>query len=400
MKLELTQKKLTADELLDQADRVERENEKKRCEMMKTVASKRWYLANHIHETEDGGKMDFDRWPFQRELYQTDAQDLVIIGATGWGKSLYSIVDDFAKAMCGLRVIHVCDKAQKRNAFVLGIVDPLIHRIPFYAALLRGAAEERKAEQDSSYSKHFGDGIIYYLSAQTESDFFSYRGDSTMVDEYQLCDQENVEKLFGRRTGSFFRFQTVMGNPKDFGTAQNRNIHWQYLLSDQRQWHIPCPRCHEFQRLGWTTHFVNERRNDYGALIDVRIRDEERAEDENMDPRPMCTFCEHPMWRLHPEGMWKVTNPGKRRVGYQLSNFHNPDVSVRELMGEYRKGIHNPNAMGSFVNNQCGDPYSVSGANITEQMLEQASTGIASGIDPYNFEMADMIEFEDMDIRT
>ena len=389
-----------ADEILAKADQQERIDAAKRREMMKTVAQMRWKLATEIHETEDGSKMNFERFPFQKEIYQSTAEDLVVFGGTGWGKTLFAIIDDFAKALCGLRVIHVCDKAQKRNSFVLGIVDPLIHRIPFYAAMLEGAAKDRKAEVDSAYQKHFGDGMMYFLGANSESDFYSYRGDSTMVDEMQLCDLDNLAKLFGRRTGSFYRFQTVMGNPKEFGSAQNQNIHWQFLESDQRQWKIPCPHCHEYQRLSWGTHFVKERTNDFGAIVEVEILDKERADQEELEIRPICQFCGFPMWRLHPEGKWVVTNPGKRRHGYQLSNLYNPEVSTLELLGEYRKGFHNPGLKASFHQNQLGEPYAASGANITEEMLEQACTGLNSGVMPYAFIDVSDLEFHDVDVQT
>ncbi len=363
--------------------------EQKRIDKMKEVAAERWMFATTQMKTEQGEWLDFDRWPFLKEIYQNDAPDIVLIGAAGWGKTLYCIADDIAKAACDLRVFHVMDNFVKRDRFVLGIIDPMLSSNAYCIGMMRHA-KSRSREMDSARFKHFGDGSINYVGSNSDSDFATYRADCASVDEHQLCDRNNLRRIFHRMTGSDWGFINLMGNPRGIGTAENQNLHWEFLQTDQRQWHIPCPSCNVFQVLGWWSHFVEETKNEHGVITAVKQRDENWDEEGPLEMRPVCTNCGEPMYRLSQDGKWIATAPGKRRRGYQLSSLYNPTAVLagngpKSLLTFYRKGLHNPNDMADFVNDQLGMPHSTTGSSITEDMLQAASTGKSAGVAPYRF---------------
>jgi hypothetical protein len=363
--------------------------EKKRTDKMREVAELRWQIAQTQHKTELGEFLDFDRWPFLVEIYKNDAPDIVLIGSAGWGKTEFLICDDSAKAACDLRVFHVMDNFVKRDRFVLGRIDPCFASSAFYSGMLKHAKNKNR-EMDSARFKHFGDGSINFVGSNSDSDFSTYRADTACVDEHQLCDKTNLRRIFHRMTGSDFGFITLVGNPRGVGTAENQNLHWEFLQTDQRQWHIPCPTCNVVQILGWWSHFIEETKNEYGAITEVKVRDENWDPEGSLEFRPICTNCGSAMYRLSRDGKWVATVPGKRRRGYQLSSLYNPTAVLsgngpKSLLTFYRKGLHNPNDMADFVNDQLGMPHSTTGSSITEDMLQMVSTGKAAGVQAYSF---------------
>jgi phage terminase large subunit GpA-like protein len=367
-----------------------------RRDKLREIAELRWKIATTAHKTERGEFLDFDRWPFLEEIYKDDAMESVLYGAAGWGKSELLICDAAAKATLGLRVFYVLNSMHSRNKMVLGRIDPGFASVPFYKGMLE-AAKNRGAEVDSANFKHFGDGSINFINSNSDSDFFQHRADCVSVDEHQLCNRDNLRKTFHRMTGSDYGFVVNAGNPDIVGTAENQNIDWEYQQSDQRQWHIPCPSCGAFQVLGWWSHLIEEKKNEYGAILEVKVRDPRWDPEGEREPWPVCTNCAEPMPRLSHDGAWRATAPGRRRRGRQLSSLYNPTSNMTKLFGFYRDGLHDPSAMKDFVNNQLGLAYNTSGSSITEDMLEAASTGSAAGVAPYRMVPAGELEWAQLE---
>jgi phage terminase large subunit GpA-like protein len=385
-----------ADEIMREADDQNLLDEARRAEMLKKIASYRWLLASTHHRLDTGDHLDFERFFYQKEIYQCPSGDMVVLGSTGNGKSEYLLTSAFAMSILGLKVGYIVDTSQKRNDLTLGRVDPVIHSVPLYAGMLKGAQADRNAEVDSARFKHFGDGSILFIGSRAEGDFYSARLDATIVDEHQLCDQNNLTRLFGRRTGSMFRFSIICGNPKSYGTSDNQNLHWHWLKSDQRQWHVPCPYCGIHQVLGWWSHFIEEEKNEFGAILSVRPKDTERDADGVMEIRPVCTNCQRPMRRISTDGKWIASHPGRKKTGFHLSNLFNPLVGTNELFAEYLTGLSDPQKATAFTNDQLGLPGENAGASITAAMLESVSTGRPAGVAPYRVVPADQIVWRDL----
>lgn len=535
-----------ADRMMAEADALHALNEEKRRLMMREVARYRWLFATQHHRLENGEPLDFDRWHYQKEIYQCAAPEIVVMGSTGQGKAqpldamirvpcgwlrmrdakvgdivctpsgvnakiagvypqgpkeiwrvnmrdgrwaeacaehlwevftgksptpqivntmrlkemldkgeapklrvarhrrvhsrtrrkmrVYSvrpspvpvreaqcvlldntehlyitnchivthntevgICDDIARAAAGMRVFHVLDTAHKREKLVQSRIDPILKTVPAYRQLFR-AAKARQALVDNTRFKHLGDGSVNFIGANSESDFSTHRADSVLIDEHQLCDQGNIRKIFHRLSGSDWRFTFFMGNPRGAGTDENQNLAWEYQNSDQRRWHVPCPNCRVPQELGWWSHFIEEVRNEHGAVLEVRLRDQQRAFGvDGKEFRPICVHCHSPMIRLTKEGFWKAMNPGLRRAGFQISNLYNPTSNIIELYEFYKKSLHDPKYLADFINDQLGLPYSSEGDRITDELLQSASTGQAAGVAPYRLVRASGLSWRDLD---
>jgi phage terminase large subunit GpA-like protein len=314
----------------------------RRAEMMSTVAKYRWQIARHYHTLENGEHLDFDRYPFQRAIYEDDAQYLVVMGSVQWGKSEFLICSSIAMALAGMGVFYVIDKYEKRDKIVKSRIDPTLKSVPFYKELMK-AAKARGAESDSTRFKHLGDGFINFVGSNSDGDFSSYKADCAIVDEHQLCLPHNIGRLPMRMSGSTWRFRIIVGNPRNKGTRENQNLDWEFQNSDQRKWHIPCDHCGLEQVIAWDTHVVREVRNKAGGVLAVEIRDEDwTPQSYPRDIRPICLGCKSPMNRLHKQGFWKPLNPGHLHHGYQLSNLYNPKHARRRAVRAVHEGPAQP----------------------------------------------------------
>ena len=323
-----------------------------------------------------------------RHLYVTD--NYVVTH-----NSEFLICTAASMAACGLKVFYVLDKYDKRDRFVAARITPTFNEVPLYRAMIQ-VARDRSAKADSARFKAFGPGSINFVGSNSPSDFSSYAADASINDEHQLCDSDNVAKIFHRLSGSPWRFQIIVGNPRIVGTADNQNLDWEYQQSDQRRWHLPCEDCGQWQVLGWWSHFIREDRNKAGAITNIEVRDADWRQDSVLDIRPMCTHCRRPMNRLSRAGDWKALNPGHLRHGFQLSNLNNPNVRVggpESLLTLYQKGLHSPTKMADFVNDQLGMAWSMEGSSVTDRMLSQCSTGELAGLPAYGFLPADALRW-------
>ena len=386
-----------ADQILAAADQERILEEAKRAEMMARVAKARWAIASLHHQLQNGNRMNFDKWSFQKEIFQCDLQHVRLVGSTGWGKTEYSICNMLAMAFCGLRVIHVIEKYTKRNNFVGGELNPRLGKVAWYAEMIEYAKSVQQQAVNSTSFKHFGSGYVNFIGSQSEGDFTGYRADCVQVDDHQDCNQENLRMAFDRMNGSPYAFTCFIGNPRQVGTEENQNIDWEYKQSDQREWHVPCPYCREFQILDWWSHFVEEKKNKFGAITSVEIRDKERRQRGILEYRPLCTNCQMPMDRLSRQGKWVKLAPSNKLVaGFRKSNLVVPTTKMWELFDHYRKGLHDPGAMAKFVNNQLGMPYSASGSGIDDAMLQSASTGQACKMPAYRLIPAESMQWRSL----
>lgn len=374
-----------AEELLAEARVEDIARASRRVDMMQRIATMRWEIARKHHRDEDGNPLDFGEYPFQPAIYQDTAPEQVMMCSTQIGKSVWLLTTAVAMALAGLKVFYVFSKFQKRNITVASQIDPIFQQVDLYRKAMQGA-REKAGDADNVSLKFFGHGFINFVASNSPSEFTGYRADVAVIDDHQDCEIDNLSGINGRLAGSKWRFRIWVGNPRGMGSAENENIHWQYLLSDQRQWHIPCYYCGKEQILGWWSHFVDERKNKFGGIVSVSPRDPDWRSDRAADMRPICTHCHKPMNRLARDGRWIAMKPGVERHGYQLSNLYNPNTPAAELFEQYVQAKHSPVRMQRFINDQLGLPHNFDGDSITDEMLENASTGNLCNLPSYRFE--------------
>lgn len=378
---------------LDDKHRKQVERESRRRAMCAEAARYRWIIAQEYHRLANGNRLSFDDYPFQPPIYQDDATELVVYGSVQWGKTEFLICAAMAMAAVGLKVFFVLSKIDKRERLTKTRIDPALNSVPIYKALVE-AAEKAGRKTDSVRIKHIGDGSIVFVVATADRDFTSVDADVVIVDEYQECEGDNLQKVDNRLSGSPWQFKIFVGNPLLRGTESNQNLDFQFQQSDQRQWHIECGNCKTLQVLNWWKHVVDEDRNpETGAILSIRPKDPTWQGPGVLDLNPICDVCDRPVDRLSRDAEWRPMNPGHPRHGYQLSNLYNCNKRLDDLFQKYLLAKHKPSLMQDFINNQLGLAHNQDGTAITQDMLAACSTGRLLGVEPFAFVPASMLKW-------
>jgi hypothetical protein len=288
--------------------------------------------------------------------------------------------------ICGMNLIWVISKKEKRDKFVADRINPCIESNPHYRKMME-TARVRGANADSTGLKHIGEGSINFVYATTENEFTTYSGTSVIVDEHQECPLVNLRQLDNRMSGTEWGYFMRVGHPDLEGTEENANLDYLYQMSDRRVWQVPCPFCKVPQELNWEDHVVAVTRNRSGGITKIVPRDQEWSPSSVLDMRPVCRECHAPMIRLTKRADWIATNPGISRHGYNLGNIYNPSpmCALSKLFERYLSARHSPNDMKEFYNKVLGKPFSMGTEKITEAMLGNCSTGEMTGVAPYRF---------------
>jgi phage terminase large subunit GpA-like protein len=161
-----------------------------------------------------------------------------------------------------------------------------------------------------------------------------------------------------QRTSNFFNRKVVaVSTPTVEGFSAIARL---YDDSDQRRYHVPCPRCGELQVLEWSG--VIYKRDDEVDLDDVHYR---------------CAHCggrieEREKGEMVAAGRWKAERQHDHR-GYQISALYSPWVRWRELVLEWLKATTERNKRGlqEFVNLRLGETWTEESERITVESLEK-----------------------------
>lgn len=377
--------------VVDQSRQEEMAREGRRYGAAQEIAEARWMIATEVHRLEDGvtpldlgQKGQQGERPFLADIYRDACLDRIIYGSAQWGKTEWAICEAVAAASYGMKQLMVISTGPKRDAFASGRLNPCFTAVPMYAQAIR-EAKHRGGDAESVRLKHFGAGFIKLIAATVPREFTSHPIDSTIIDEHQESNVDNIKLVDDRMSGSWYRGLTRIGHPTTDGTEENGNLDYLFKNSDRRDWRIPCLHCGEVQKLNWWKHIVFEKKNRHGGIVGLRPRDAEWKPGSKLDMRAVCGKCHRPMDRLSRAGHWHIDNPGHERHGWKISNLYNVNKRVSELFERYSAARYKPHDMKEFVNKQLGEPFSVDGAKITEAILDLCADGESSGIPPFHF---------------
>ncbi len=163
-----------------------------------------------------------------------------------------------------------------------------------------------------------------------------------------------------QRTSNFFNRKIIAVSTP---TVENFSaIARLYDDSDQRRYHVPCPRCGVLQVLEWSG-VIYKGEDGVHNLEDVHYR---------------CAHCagrieERERPAMLAAGEWQAANPGHRNRGYQLSALYSPWVRWRELATEWVKATTERDKRGlqEFVNLRLGETWTEESERITVEALEK-----------------------------
>ena len=290
---------------------------------------------------EEGSPLDFETFPFQRELYETFARrDLPTvdvmksaqcgISAAGVALALY------AGDVWGANVLYVLPSTEDAHDFSDTRVRPAIEDSPWLRSRISGT--------DNKGLKRIGRANLYFRGSRSESKALSIPADIVVFDELDRLDQRNVLR-FRRRLASptSLRLERRFSNPSfpEFG------IHELYLRSDQRSWLVRCSCGHE-------------------APLVYEQTDEEHHVDEERAVR-VCGRCGRELDRVRiGAGRWVPRRPGSP-PGYHVSRLIVPDEDLVSIVAAHRRTSEDE--VQAHHNFDLGVPYSPRGGSISRELV-------------------------------
>ena len=292
----------------------------------------------------DGEAFDLRRYPFLVELFDSNAQEIVVRKGAQLGFTI----------ACILRTIDNAERRYKRSAiyymptrddvadFSKARFGRLLRENPSLGKLVRGT--------DSTNMKRVGDVYIYFRGAKSRSQAKSVPADAITFDERDEMDQRIVDLARTRLDGSALREEVSLST----ATVPGFGVDYDYTeRSDQRTWHIRCQACG-----AWTCLEL-----DFPGCIE-RDRDGKcfRA----------CKKCRRPILVLR--GQWVPALKDRPVVGYWVSQLCSPRMPLDHIMQEFEDPHRNT---AEFYNSRLGLPF----ADL-DTMLDEAALSAVVGNEP------------------
>lgn len=288
--------------------------------------------------TEDGRPLDFDAYPYQRELYAT------------FGDREVPSVDVMKSAQCGISAaavslaLYAPDVWQANVLYVLPTSDDAYD---FSDTRVKPSIEDSAylsfvvASTDNKGLKRIGRSNVYFRGSGSERKALSIPADVLILDEYDRLDQRQVPK-FQRRlnAATSLKLQRRFSNP----SFPESGIHALYLESDQREWLVACAGCKAEAPItyagGEGSHRVDEGR---------RVR--------------VCARCGR---TLRPEqigaGRWVPRHPGLGAVGFHISRLIVPADDMGAIIDAH--GQTAEDEIAAHYNFDLGLPYAPKGGSL------------------------------------
>jgi phage terminase large subunit GpA-like protein len=119
--------------------------------------------------------------------------------------------------------------------------------------------------------------------------------------------------------------------------------------SDQRYYFVPCPHCHEPQRLVWA-----------------------QVKWDSGKPETSAYCCEHcgTLWNdgeriaALAHGEWRASKPFNGIAGFHLSEIYSPFVKLSEMVANFLQAKSLPETLQQWVNESLGEAYEQAGSTV------------------------------------
>lgn len=310
------------------------------------------------------GRYNTERTPYCREPMEclsvtSPIQKVVLIWGAQLGKSTTG------NAWCGYvmdnspgPMLAVLPRVQDAMDYSRLRIEPMIAATPRLQR--RVASKWTRDGGNTLLTKKFPGGVLLMTGANSAAGLKSRPIRDLFMDEvdeypWDVEEQGDPIALAIRRTNTFGHRRKILITSTPTIKGRSR-IEAEYEASDQRQFHVPCPECGEYQvlvfkRLKWPK----------GKPEEVQYE---------------CEHCERRFPEIAkrdflPAGRWVARRPTDLVAGFHLPSWYSPLgwLSWREIAGEWLEGHEDPNDLKVFVNTVMAETFEDRGESPPWQTL-------------------------------
>ena len=280
--------------------------------------------------------------PYQREVLDAISPhsryaQVVLMWGSQLGKTemLLTLIAYIIAAQPG-PILVVQPTLSMAEAFSKDRISPMVRDME----VLRGLVADPKARDAGStiFHRRFVGGHLTIVGSNSPAGLASRPIRYLLMDEIDRWEasagaEGDPATLAIARTRTFWNRKIVMvSSPTTRGASR---IEQAWLESDQREYHVPCPHCGQYQRLIW------------GRV--------EWPEGRPHEAQYRCAGCERLIHHTQKglmlaNGRWEPSNPGSAIAGFHLSELYSPWRGWGELAVEWLTAQGNVERLRAFVN--------------------------------------------------
>jgi len=314
------------------------------------------------------GKWRTSRTPYLREIMdelspQTPTQEVKVIKGTQLGftelanNAILCYMDLYP---CPIQMIMPTEKLSSKHSKAK--LTPSIKSISSIMNKVKDA--KTKDDAGGTYEKEFDGGMFSLGWSNSAASFASFSARMVVLDDVERFPEdvegEGSPVDLGRNRADAFPNRKIYIN----STPKNKNgvIDREYEDSDQRKYHMPCPRCSElitFEFNEDNQNFIFEWDNENYKLLSESIKYK----------CPECSglideFKKTEMMNESTGAKWIAGNPSHHHKGYKLNSFYSPlgwlawISIIREWIKAKKAEENGDNSlMKRFINTRLAEAY-------------------------------------------
>lgn len=255
---------------------------------------------------EPKGPLDFERFPFQPEMYRAlgDCKEGVVQKSTQVGVSAFLVRwTMYWPDTRGVTALYVFPKNKQMYDFSDTRVKPLIEGSEYLTSRMPHGSVRNKG------LKKVGIGHVYYRGSESKHDLQSVDADLVALDEYDDLSPGNIPDAERRISGSQLGLIRRVGVP----TTPEWGIARAYTLSDRRRWFVECEHCGEWQHI------------DFWKNIEIELDDQREVKTATR----VCRHCRKPI--DVSKGEWVAEYPERDTPGFHVSRLIVPGADMKTI---------------------------------------------------------------------
>lgn len=229
--------------------------------------------------------------------------------------------------------------------------------------ILRGLLKDKRVRDSGNtvMRKQFPGGMLYFTAANSPTGLRAKSIRVLLLDEVDAYpasttggkDGDPVTQAIARVT-SFWNSKVILTSTptiKDFSRIEK-----EFLQSDQRYFHIPCPHCGEYQRLVWEN--IKYENDDPTTAFLVCVKNG-------------CVIDESEKPAMLRKGKWVASNPASPIPGFHISALYSnqPNASWKALVAQWLVVKKDRETLKGFINTKLGETFEDKGERIEAHVL-------------------------------
>ena len=316
----------------------------------------------------DGKEFRWDGHEDLRAIAEDNAQVVIVEKAAQKGVTELMLRIQFYLCRQGFSSAYFLSSLRFLRLQVQRRVEPLIRANPILQkALVEGAERELLGEEeeveglpkkyrlrDNLYLKRLWDGWLLYMPVQSEADVRMFPLDAIFVDEVETLNPTLTDALQERLYHSPLKWERWFSQP----TVAGYGIDERFAMTDQRYWHLRCPKCKQW--FAMEENFPKVLMATVGGKSVLWGDDWDATTfDRRWQFSYCCPFCQSLIPNpLSLEKQWVAKYPERDAHGYHLTQLYSATMTATDVARLWHQAQFSLRRKERFFNSVLGLPYS------------------------------------------